>query len=126
MNGDEEKFEEFLRGFKPRGPRPLPLAISISHDWRRLAAAAVIVTVAGTSLYLSYRGAWTKHADEHRASMQNHSGAVKALPAISSTALTRAALESTDQFDAHMNEIAARTLPGFDRADSSLRALAKE
>lgn len=124
MNGDEEKFEEFLRGFEPRRPRPLPLATGIS--WRRLAAAAVIVMAAGASLYLGYRDTWTKHPEEHRASTQNNSGLVKVLPVMSSTALTRAALEGGDRFDAQMNEIAARTLPRFDHADSSLRALAKE
>jgi hypothetical protein len=126
MNGDEEKFEEFLRGFEPRRPRPLPLATGISHDWRRLAAAAVIVIVTGASLRLGYRSPLTKHAGEHPASAQNPNGAVKVLPVMSSTAMTRAVLESSDQFDAQMNDIAARTLPRFSHADSSLRALAKE
>ena len=126
MNGDDEKFEEFLRGFEPRRPRPLPLATGISHDWRRLAAAAVIVIVAGASLYLGHPGPLTKHTDEHPASVQNYSGAVKVLPVMSSTALTRAVLESSNRFDAQMNDIAAHTLPRFDHADSSLRALAKE
>lgn len=126
MNGDDHKFEEFLRGFEPRRPRPLPLVTGISHDWRRLAAAAVIVIAAVASLHLGYRGPLTKHAEQHPASTQNNSGAVKILPVMSSTALTRAVLENSDQFDAQMNEIAVRTLPRFDRADSSLRALAKE
>jgi hypothetical protein len=126
MNGDEEKFQEFLRGFEPRRPRPLPLATGIWHDWRRLAAAAVIVLATGASLQLGYRGPLTKHAGEHPASGQNPSGAVKVLPRMSSAAMTRAVLEGSDRFDAQMNDIAARTLPRFNHTDSSLRALAKE
>ena len=110
MNGDEKRFEEFLRGFKPRRPRPLPLETGISHDLRRLAAAAVIVIVAGASLYLGYQGPLRRHAEEHPARTQNNSGVVKVLPVMSSTALTRAALESSDRFDAQMNDIAARKI----------------
>ncbi len=126
MNGDEKKFEEFLRGFEPRRPRPLPLATGIWRDWRRLAAAAVIVIAAVASLYLGHRGSLTKHVDEHLANTRNHSVAVKILPVMSPTTLTRAVLESSDRFDEQMNEIAARTLPRFDHANSTLRALAKE
>jgi hypothetical protein len=40
--------------------------------------------------------------------------------------LTRAALEHPDEFNAQMNAAAPRTLPRFDREDSSLRALSRE
>jgi hypothetical protein len=126
MNGDEQKFENFLRGFEPRRPRPLPLVTGMWPDGRRLAAAAVMLLAAGWSLWVGFRSYRTKFADLHPVTMQERGSVASAVPMTSSVVLARAALEDQDQFDMQMNDIAPRTLPRFDRADSSLRALAKE
>jgi hypothetical protein len=126
MNGDDQRFENFLRGFEPRRPRPLPLAIGIWRDKRRLVAAAVILVAIGGSLWVGSRSA-RKNAAEQRPSMTHErADAAIVAPMMSCTVLTRAALEDQRHFDAQMNDIASRSLPRFDRTDSSLRALARE
>jgi hypothetical protein len=80
----------------------------------------------GASLWLGLQGSKTKYAELRPAATQEQGGAMTDLLMMSSTALTRAALENQKQFDAQMNDIAPRTLPRFDRADSSMRILAKE
>jgi hypothetical protein len=126
MNGDDQKFENFLRGFEPCRPRPLPLVTGMWPDRRRLAAAAVMLIAVGGSLWVAFRSYRTRFADLHPVATQERGSVASAAPMISSVALARAALEDQDQFDMQMNDIAPRTLPRFDLADSSLRALAKE
>lgn len=126
MSGDEQKFEEFLRAFEPRRPRPLPLTTGGWYHSRRLAAAAVVLMAIGASLWLSFRGSGTKFADQRPATTQDRRAAPMELALTSSMSLTDAALEDRNQFDKQMNEISPRTLPRLDRADSTLRALAKE
>jgi hypothetical protein len=126
MNGDEQEFEEFLRAFEPRRPRSLPLVTSVRYEGRRLAAAAVVLMAIGASLWLGLRGFRTKSPDQHPAMTQVHRAVPMELRLTSSVGLTRAALEDQNQFGTRMNDIAPRTLPRFDRADGSLRTLAKE
>jgi hypothetical protein len=126
MNADDRRFEEFLGGFEPHRPRPLPPVAVVWYEWRRLAAAAVILMAAGGSLYVGLRRPWAKYADQRPTATRERGGAKRVVPVTSSVTLTRAALEERNQFDAQMNDIARRTLPRFDRADSTLGALAKE
>jgi hypothetical protein len=126
MNVDDQRLEEFLRGFEPRRPRPLPVVSGIWHDGRRLASAAVMLVAVGASLWMVFRSPQTKSADRRPVATQDHRGTTNAVRSISSTAWTRAALEDRDEFDAQMNDIAPRTLPRFDRPDSSLRGLATQ
>jgi hypothetical protein len=126
MNGDDQEFENFLRGFEPHRPRALPHVSGISHDKRRLAAAAVILVAVGGSLWMTARSSRTKSTNQSPVAMREHGNRPRIVPLSSTVALTRTALEDKGQFDAEMNDVAPRTMPRFDRADSSLRVLAKE
>jgi hypothetical protein len=126
MSADDQGFEEFLRGFEPMRPRPLPSVKNDTPDWQRLAAAAVLVVAVGGSLWVAARGPRPNVAQHVRLAPTRSLNETPAVRLNLSTALTRIALEDTERFDAQMNAAAQLTLPRFDRADSTLRALAKE
>jgi hypothetical protein len=126
MNEENQKFENFLRGFEPRLPRPLPVDSRSRYDWGRLVAAAMILTAVGASLSLVFRSPRARFADQHPAMAHESSDTLINTPMMSSPTLTRAALADRGEFDIETNHIAPGTLPRFDRTDSSLRALAKE
>ena len=126
MSEEYQEFENFLRGFEPRRPRTLPLVSASRYDRRRLAAAALILIAVGSSLWSVFRSRRTKFADQRPVTVHEYGAGVIAPPMMSCRAWVRSALDGRGEFDAQTNAIARRTLPRFDRADSSLRALAKE
>jgi hypothetical protein len=123
---DDRKFEAFLREFEPRSPRPLPQAESTSLSWPRLAAAAALILAVGaTSLWIGRHHIQTRHAGGQPPALSVTGAAANQQP-MSTIALTRAALENSPDFDREMDDISRRSLPRFDRKDSMLRVLAKE
>jgi hypothetical protein len=125
MNGDKQKFEDFLRGFKPRRPRPLPLVTGIWLDARRLAAAAVILAAISGSLYVGSQTSRTKYADQQPTISQERGGTMSVGPSTSSLALTQIALGDVKQFDAEIDELAPAALRCCEGPNSSLALLAK-
>jgi hypothetical protein len=125
MNGDEQKFEEFLRGFEPRRPQPLPSVAVAQYEWRRLAATAVIFAAVGGSAYVGFRSSRTKFAEQRPAATQKRYGAIRAVSLTSSVALTRIALGDIHQFDVEIDELAPLTFPCCEGPNSSLAPLAK-
>ena len=122
---EERKFESFFREFEPRRPRPLPLSGGAWRRWPRFAAAAALLVAAGGSaLWVAHRNAQNNRpgaASEHAA----RAVVVDRAP-VSNVTLTRWALDDKEEFDLEMNAMAQRSLPGFERKDSTLRVLAKE
>ena len=131
MSAEEEKnisepeFEEVLRGFEPQRPRALPPGVVPSDAWRRLAAAAVVLVAIGGSMWMVVRATRTTTARRPIAMKSDDRNHAPAGRLVSSTQLTRAALENEQQFNALMDELAARTLPCCEGPTSSLAALAK-
>jgi len=119
MNEPEQfEFESYLREFRPRTPKALPLE-GPRQNWRRIAAAIAVFFLGAASLWsaLHYRELKgpivTMRAEEPPV-------AASAIP------LTKLALEKPTEFEAALNLEASKTLNKFDRTDSALRALAKE
>jgi hypothetical protein len=126
MNGDDRKFEEFLREFEPRSPRPLPSVAVPREFWRRFAAAAVILLAAGVAMWMCIGQLGKKNVPRNAEVGRHIPTAVISVRAISSTMLTRAALEDRQQFENETDALARSSLPAFDQSDSTLGALAKE
>jgi hypothetical protein len=126
MSEDNLKFETFLRGFEPRRPEPLPPAATAWHESRWLAAAAVALAVLGGLTWAELGGIRRRGAERLSGVDLNSRSTTRTVPALSSVALTRMALEDGKQFDIQMNEMAQSTLPRCDRTSSGLRLLAEE
>jgi hypothetical protein len=124
MNDDEHEFEEYLRGFKPVLPPPLPLTARRSYGPRRIAAAAVAAAVVGVLSWLAI-ARQPKRARDLDPRAEKSSGVVS-VAAISARTLTRIALEDQRLFDARMDRNAPVVMPCCQGPQSSLAALAKE
>ena len=124
-----DKFEDFLKEFEPKPPRALPFELIVDEksaagtQWKRLAAAAVIVLVCGGSLWnglkevssVSRYEASEKFAISKKAETQKKSA----------FEWTKAALEGAT-FEGAVEKEVGKTLPRLDGPDSTLRVLAKE
>jgi|SRR5271163_1226008 len=122
MNENDRQFEDFLREFKPRRPRALPGDRSIELHSRRLAAAAVLVVSLGSVVWFAFnnkRLATAQRSSDHLAQRQGDQ------PKLTLIQWTRLAEENPRAFDAQLSEASRKSLPGFNEANSSLRALAK-
>jgi hypothetical protein len=125
MDDNDFKLEAYLREFELRRPRPLQPADVAWHARHRLAAAAaLIVALCAISVWLA------RHRESKRGNTQSAALSV-ATPltpghAPSTIELTRAALDDGREFDHEMDSLAQRSLPGFERKDSTLRVLAKD
>jgi hypothetical protein len=126
MNTGDREFEEFLRGFQPQRPKALPAILAPRAGWRRWAAAALVLAAVGGSICIAFRGPRSSRPTHLRPASAESRVQPPPLPLNLSADLTRAALEHPDEFNAQMNAAAPRTLPRFDREDSSLRALSRE
>ena len=126
MNGDDRRFEEFLRKFEPRRPRPLPSVPAPRDVWRRLTAAAVIFAATGVSIWVCFGQLGRKNVQRNAEVERDIPAATKSVPTISSTMLTQEALENRQQFENETDALARSSLPAFDQSDSTLGALAKE
>jgi len=119
MNEREQlELENYLRGFRPRTPRPLLLA-SPAQTWRRLAAAIALLFLCTASLWKAFH---------HRNSNMPASAlaGVETQSFSSTITLTKLALKDPSSFEAALDARISKTLQKFDQPDSALRALAKE
>jgi hypothetical protein len=115
---NEEQFENYLREFEPKKPRALS-ELAAPLNWRRLAAAIAIFFLGATSL-------WNVFHHQNRKKVDTKVF-VEQMPVPASTiSLTKLAVENPSDFEATLDARALKTLQRFDRADSSLRALARE
>ena len=124
MTDDIQNLESFLREFEPRRPRPLPIAAMQHRSLRWFAAAAALILVCGVGalwLVSQQRAGRATHGSAHLNS--SPARATQNVPAI---VLTREALASDPSFDQELDSMARRSLPNFDRNDSTLRVLASE
>jgi len=128
----DEKFESYLREFEPKEPRPLPVAPSAykknpaGTQWKRLAAAAAIALVCGSSLLTAWRD--KPLARTRKGGTSERLVADKSTEARKKTVfeLTKAALEDTAAFEAAMEKDSRKILPRLEGPDSALGALANE
>jgi len=124
MNHEDQNFEEFLRGFEPHRPRPLPTIASAGFPWRRFVAAAVLVAMAGGLTWIAIARRTRKPGD--RPNLVERRAGEPTATQISPMELTRIALDDSKKFDSQMDELAPQTLPCCEGPRSSLAPLAKE
>jgi hypothetical protein len=128
MSDDDQRFEEFLRGFELRRPRPLPGIVDARHRkwWLPAAVAALALIGTGGAMWIEIADRISKRVAERPSGIDRSFSRITSAPSVSSIALTQAALDDGKYFETEMDELARSTLPSFDRPDSSLRGLAKE
>jgi len=125
MNDQDPRFEEFLRDFHPRAPKPLPPVFGPRRPWRWLAAAAVLILGCGVI------------ADRllEKRTLRNAPPALTARPAppaenpareASLGRLSQIAMEDPSALDAALDQASRDLLPRFERRNSTLSVLAKE
>jgi hypothetical protein len=117
MKSEEQKFEAYLRSFRPVQPQPLPLAAHSFFGPRRIVAAAVAATLIGVVSWLAL-----EHAPIHVKAPAK----VASSPQISAATLTRIGLDDEHTLDVRMDDAAPLILPCCRGPQSSLAALAKE
>jgi hypothetical protein len=126
MDGNNERFQSYLREFEPRRPRTLPEASAPALlEWRRLAAAAaLIVTVSGSVWFVARRAA----PDQFNVRPARTFGPETKLASrdLSVWRLNQIALSNSAGLDAELTEKSREVLPNFQGAASTLRVLAKE
>jgi len=119
MNEREQyELENYLHEFRPCTPRR-PLSASPFPNWRRLAAAAAIFSLASASI-----GGTFRHREHNAESIR--ASAAKGPAPVSTIPLTKLALENPQKFEATISDASLRILPKINRHDSSLQLLAKE
>jgi hypothetical protein len=126
MSGEDEQFEKYLSEFQPRRPRALPAAPARTPAWLWGAAAAVLVIVLGTYVWVLHRA---NVAKQWEFSARNVAGAPSAKVEQSERSvlrLTRLAEEDPQRFEAELADASRRVLPNFRGKDSTLRVLAEE
>jgi hypothetical protein len=125
MDWQDEQFEKYLREFQPRQPCALALRTkeSAPEVWRRLAAAAVVAIVLGTSLRFAMQQ-FEKRSLEIMTSRTPEQEGVHA--SLSRLPLTQLAIEDPARLEAQLAAASRRVLPDFRGEKSTLRVLAKE
>jgi hypothetical protein len=121
MNDNDPRFENFLREFQPRSPRTLPSGSVNDLQLRRLAAAAVLAISLGGMGWLAFRNKRPAMAPPSTDLIRREEEWRK----FTLIQWTRLAEEDPRALDANLNEASRKSLPGFNEANSSLRALAK-
>jgi len=128
----EQDMEKYLREFQPRAVRALETERAseprVAHevvrfDWRRLAAAAVMLFALGTSVWFAHR----KFAEVQEAMRQQGAfGNQIRRQELNSWQLTRLALSDKEKFDEVLTEQSRESLPNLQGEKSTLRVLAQE
>jgi len=122
MDGNDEKFENYLREFEPRRPRAFgePKRRSAPVSWRRLAAAAGVMIALGTSLWLVLHS--PRRQGFQTISADNAAVRIR----LSIVPLTKLAEADPAQLDAEMAIASRQVLPDFRAEESTLRVLANK
>ena len=127
MDENNERFESFLREFRPRHPRSLPETTTVAPViGRRLAAAAIVTLGLAASILFLLR---TSAPDATRLADRGQATAPATRPVLkpfSSIELTRLALENQAAEDAALAVVEENRLPRFDRPNTVLHVLAHE
>ena len=125
MESGDERFEGYLREFEPRRPRALT-AVGVGFEWRRWAAAAVVVIAAGSSTWYAAHQGRARGSERATTKVSDGMPTEFAVERLSILSLTQEALEDPTRLDAELAEQSRRVLPDFRGKDSTLRVLAKE
>ena len=127
MDGQEEKFESYLRGFQPRRPRALPFPQAAAAVWiRRLAAAAILTIATVSSIWFVSRRPGATIVAGTAKNQSDLSPAEFEPNTLSLVPLTRLALEDSARLDVALTNASRNVLPDPRRNDNALRSLAKE
>lgn len=127
MEEHDEQLESFLREFEPRRPRALPaIGVVAPARWRRLAAAAAMAMVIGSSVWLVLRKPSPPQAGSSAPQTASLHLTISAAPPLALLPLTRLALADPGRLDATLTEASRSVLPDLRRSDGTLRVLAKE
>ena len=125
-----EHFENYLREFEPRKPRTLPIELVEKqagkrfYGLKRLAAAAAIVLICGTSLWKGLRQ--RANAPVAQARFIVTEGVANTERRKTAFELTKTALEDSARFEDAIERESQSALPKFDYPKSTLRALIRE
>ena len=122
----DEQFESYLREFEPRRPQGLPAAIEASFEWRRIAAAATVLVVAGGCTWFAVHPRPSYSRQSAAAKAGSDANAEFTVERLSILSLTQTALEDPARLDTALTEQSRRVLPDFRGKESTLRVLAKE
>jgi len=126
----DEHFENYLREFEPRKSRAVPIELAEKQvgkrfdGLKRLAAAAAIVLICGTSLWKGLRQRANAPVAQAKTFAMAEAEAVERRNTYFE--LTKAALEDPGKFDVALERESRNGLPKFSSPESALRVLAKE
>ena len=126
----DEHFENYLREFEPRKSRAVPIELVEKQvgkrfdGLKRLAAAAAIVLICGTSLWKGLRQRANAPVAQAKTFAMAEADAVERRNTYFE--LTKAALEDPGKFDVALERESRNGLPKFSSPESALRVLAKE
>jgi hypothetical protein len=128
----EQDMEKYLREFQPRAVRALEAERAIEprvayevarFDWRRLAAAAVMLFALGTSIWFAHRkSAGVQEAAQQQGGLRNQIRRQE----LNNWQLTRLALSDKEKFDEVLTEQSRESLPNLRGEKSALWVLAQE
>ena|SRR5256885_6120946 len=122
---ENERFENYLREFEPRRPKPLPSSIDSRFEWRRFAAAAGVFVVLVASVWIGFQERQPRLAVRVVSRPESFTeGSSLVRPSV--LRLTHMAVEDPLKLDAELAEESRRILPDFRSEESTLRVLAKE
>lgn len=111
---NEEQFENYLREFQPKKPRALPALEVAPVKRRRLVAAAAMVFVCGSCLWIGLK--------EKRDNKNSETVSAWKMRIV----LTNRALENPQSLEKVLEEQTKGSLPRLDGQESTLGVLAKE
>jgi len=123
---NEQQFENYLKEFELKKPRALPELEAPPANWRRLAAAAAVVLLCGTSLWRGLREKPTVRIASSDIPQKSTTDKTAGEPKKTVLELRKVALEDSARFEVMLARESQVALPGFSARDSALRALTKE
>ena len=124
---DDERFEDFLRQFRPRRPRALTIPEEkVAWMRRPWAFAASVLLVAGAAAWAVY-SFQNRFSDDHsRIVGQAQPRQADLTRTVAVGRLTRLMLEDPAKADAELDKVSSQLLPDVRRSKGALGALAAE
>ncbi len=127
QQNDDEKFEDFLRQFRPREPRALPAikrtGASSTEWWLRIAAGLLLI-VGG--FFWMYRIGKTPTQNTTNQTQIYPAAKTNVAQSIALGRMTRLMLEDPAKADAELDKASSQLLPDVKRSHGALGALAAE